>query len=168
MDHEAERMGLHFCIATSLSTFLEQEAGVARVGKDDRPNRKSRYNTYEELCDSIGEDRWTWPPFLLARSEWLLELIAFGGPVERPDGIFAPDFKAEQQQLPDNEPMILHWLIHSFVTRQKDTFEETKRFCDEKSSPLLKSAVDVLSSEWDDPDDASRFTRARAELDSDK
>ena len=164
MDHEAERPGLHFFVANSLALFLKQQTGIAPVTKDQRPNRKSKYNTYEKLCESISEARWTWPPFLLGRSEWLLDLIAFGAPVEIPSDLFAADFASEATHLADNEPLILHWLIRSFVTEQREQFQEVSKHCKEDVSPLIKSAVEVLESEWDEEDGASRFTRARAEL----
>ena len=164
MDHEAERPGLHFLVANSLALFLKQETGMEPVKKGDRPNRKSQYNSYEKLCESISENRWTWPPFLLGRSEWLLDLIAFGAPVEIPSGFFAADFAAEAIHLAGNEPLILHWLIRSFVTEQQEQFQEVRKYCREDVSPLIKSAVEVLESEWNEEDGTSRFTRARAEL----
>lgn len=134
------------------------------VKKGDCPNTRLQYNSYEKLCESISETKWAWPPFLIGRSELLLALLAFGAPVEIPSGFFAADFAAEADHLVGNEPLILHWLIQTFVTEQREQFQDVRKYCKEDVSPLIKSAVEVLDSEWDEADAASRFTRARAEL----
>ena len=83
--------------------------------------------------------------------------------MEIPSGFFAADFATEAIHLAGNEPLILHWLIRSFVTEQQEQFQEVRKYCREDVSPLIKSAVEVLESEWNEEDGTSRFTRARAE-----
>ena len=50
------------------------------------------------------------------------------------------------------------------MTEQREQFQDVRKYCKEDVSLLIKSAVEVLESEWDEGDGASRFTRARAEL----
>lgn len=159
MSHEAERCGLDWCVAVSLDEFLEREFQVSQAGMPIGRRRRSATHIHRSDGPLV-----TWPPFLIARSGWLLDAVAWGRPGAAPAEAAFFDFDAELPQLASNEPLALHWLLRAFLIEERVVFDRVLDNTDPGLSPLVASARDVLSSEWLLGPTESRFTIAREAL----
>jgi hypothetical protein len=155
MNHEAEKCGLNQVTARTLSSFLSYQFGNSSSPKKEALRNPLQYkNSFEDLLN--------WPPFLIARSEWMLQLIAFSRISNIEPAAFTSDFDMEKRFFPQSEPLVLYWLLRSFLMDDKDGFLEISGFS--SISPLAESFNLTLSKEWNFADDMSRFTIARASL----
>jgi hypothetical protein len=159
MNHEAERCGLDWCVADSLGEFLEREFQAPKAGRPAGRRRRSAKHPRRTDGPLV-----TWPPFLLARSGWLLDAVTWGQPGAASAEASFFDLDAELPYLPANEPLTLYWLLRSFLFEDHVTFDRVIDNTDPGLSPLVASARDVLTREWTLGPAESRFTIARESL----
>lgn len=157
MDHETAEMA--GCVASSLENFLRVQTGDdERVPKNERalsrqPSHWERDNdklAYLGLPEGVPLT--AWPPFLSARADWLVAMMAFGGPesmLEKPEvGCF--DLARELPFLAAREPLALYWTLRAHFLDERDVFDQVAPRAKE-ASPLAASLVEMLDARWKAP-----------------
>jgi hypothetical protein len=153
-----ERVIVGGCVASSLKTFLRVTVGDNTVRDPEHTLvRKPSHWDEDELdyLDPMTPLR-AWPPFLAARSEWIIGAILYQDADSHLDAPAVRCFDAARE-LPlvsQNEPLALYWLLRTFLLREKELFSAALEEAEKKPTPLVSSAIAMLAPRFSDPNDA--------------
>lgn len=157
--HGDDRAIVGGCVASSLKTFLRVAIGDSSVRDPERtlvkdPSRPGRDDDIDWL-DPMVPLR-AWPPFLAARSEWILGALLYEDAASHLDAPAVRCFDVDREiaLVSESEPLALYWLLRSFLLREKDVFLRAAAEAKKRPTPLVASAIGMLEPRLDDPNDA--------------
>jgi hypothetical protein len=168
LDHEtADVFG---AVAPSLHDFLQIQYGDE--AKYDERTRKLALEpghwdrdedglAYHERTVPLAQ----WPPFLAARSEWIVAGMAFGsleGKDKLPE-VGAFDLDHELPLVRESEPLALYWLMRAYYLEERDVFDEVGKSAS-KVSPLAASIARLCEARWNAKPKESAMAKVREQL----
>ena len=165
---DSETAQLYGPVANSLSNFLATHLGETKsIPEVDRklslsPSHWSRDDDELSYLPRNVPLR-AWPPFLAARSEWLIAELVFNDSAEqrKQPEVSCFDFKTEVKLVAKNEPLALYWLLRSFILEEQDVFDETASKTRIFPSQLVTSTIEVCERAWKKTAKESSLVKAR-------
>ena len=168
LDNETAR--IYGPVASSLSNFLAAHMGNEDIPKLERTLSRapSSWTRAEDELEYLPRNvpLSSWPPFLAARSEWLIAQLCFADSKEQrkhPE-ISQFDLKMELKLVSKNEPLALYWLLRSFILDEQDVFDEVASQTRTFPSLLVSSTVEVCERSWKLTAKESSLVQARTKL----
>lgn len=145
------------CVASSLERFLHAATGDEGAREPERTllQQAGHFESGTDFLDPMVP-LLQWPPFLAARSEWLIGAILHGAPREHlvAPGVRFFDAERELPLVAKNEPLALYWLLRTFLLREEELFAAATAEARRLGTPLVTSAVAMLEPKLSDTDDA--------------